>query len=133
MQVRITVMRWFSRVYFQTVPDKSTLIRWGNPLQPETLHQLNDRVVELARQAKVTKGRKLRASRSAHVSREWARWARERGAGVTVRRVQHFIPACYKLYLVAQFVGSKERQPSEPSAKSYQIRLDSVYTNGMGR
>src|SRR6266852_9621236 len=31
-----------------------------NTLQPETLHALNDRVVELARQAKVTQGRKLR-------------------------------------------------------------------------
>ncbi len=31
-----------------------------NSLQPETLHALNDRVVQLAVQAKVTKGRKLR-------------------------------------------------------------------------
>jgi IS5 family transposase len=54
------VLRWFCRVYFQTVPDKSTLIRWTHTLRPETLHALNDRVVELARQAKVTKGRKLR-------------------------------------------------------------------------
>ena len=29
-------------------------------MQPETLHKLNDRVVELARKAKVTRGRKLR-------------------------------------------------------------------------
>jgi transposase, IS5 family len=54
------VLRWFCRVYFQTVPDKSTLIRWTHTLRPETLHSLNDRVVELARQAKVTTGRKLR-------------------------------------------------------------------------
>jgi transposase, IS5 family len=54
------VLRWFCRVYFQSVPDKSTLIRWTHTLRPETLHALNDRVVELARQAKVTKGRKLR-------------------------------------------------------------------------
>ncbi len=54
------VLRWFCRVYFQTVPDKSTLIRWTHTLRPETLHALNDRVVELARQAKATKGRKLR-------------------------------------------------------------------------
>src|SRR6266567_4853545 len=31
-----------------------------NTLRPQTLHELNDRVVALARQAKVTKGRKLR-------------------------------------------------------------------------
>jgi len=54
------VLRWFCRVYFQTVPDKSTLIRWTHTLRPETLHGLNDRVVALARQAKVTHGRKLR-------------------------------------------------------------------------
>ena len=34
--------------------------RWLHTLRPETLHALNDRVVELARQAKVTSGRKLR-------------------------------------------------------------------------
>src|SRR6266849_2851904 len=54
------VLRWFCRVFFQSVPDKSTLIRWTHTLRPETLHALNDRVVELASQAKVTKGRKLR-------------------------------------------------------------------------
>jgi len=54
------VLRWFSRVYFQRVPDESTLIRWAHTLRPETLHALNDRVVQLAAQAKVTKGRKLR-------------------------------------------------------------------------
>jgi len=54
------VLRWFSRVYFERVPDETTLIRWMHTLRPETLHALNDRVVELARQAKVTRGRKLR-------------------------------------------------------------------------
>lgn len=54
------VLRWFSRVYWEPTPDDTTLIRWANTLQPETLHALNDRVVELARQAKVTQGRKLR-------------------------------------------------------------------------
>jgi transposase, IS5 family len=42
------------------VPDETTLIRWANTLRLETLHTLNDRVVHLAVQAKVTKGRKLR-------------------------------------------------------------------------
>lgn len=31
------VLRWFCRVYFQVVPDKSTLIRWTHTLRPETL------------------------------------------------------------------------------------------------
>src|SRR3989442_1434784 len=54
------VLRWFCRLYWAPVPDESTLIRWANTLRPETLHALNDRVVKLARQAKVTRGRKLR-------------------------------------------------------------------------
>src|SRR5216683_989264 len=54
------VLRWFCRVYFERVPDETTLLRWLHTLRPETLHALNDRVVELAVQAKATKGRKLR-------------------------------------------------------------------------
>jgi transposase, IS5 family len=54
------VLRWFCRVYFERVPDETTLLRWLRTLRPETLHALNDRVVELAVQAKVTSGRKLR-------------------------------------------------------------------------
>jgi IS5 family transposase len=54
------ILRWFCRLYWSPVPDDTTLIRWAKTLQPETLHALNDRVVQLALQAKVTKGRKLR-------------------------------------------------------------------------
>jgi transposase, IS5 family len=54
------ILRWFCRLYWASVPDESTLVRWANTLRPETLHALNDRVVELARKAKVTRGRKLR-------------------------------------------------------------------------
>ena len=54
------ILRWFCRLCWASVPDDATLIRWANTLQPETLHALNNRVVELARQAKVTQGRKLR-------------------------------------------------------------------------
>jgi transposase, IS5 family len=54
------VLRWFCRVYFEHVPDDTTLLRWAQLIRPETMHALNDRVVELAVQAKVVKGRKLR-------------------------------------------------------------------------
>jgi IS5 family transposase len=54
------VLRWFCRVAFHEVPDASTLWRWEQTLRPETVHALVDRVVPLARQARVTKGRKLR-------------------------------------------------------------------------
>jgi transposase, IS5 family len=54
------VLRWFCRVYFERVPDDTTLIRWAQTIRPETVHTLNDRVVQLAAKARVTKGRKLR-------------------------------------------------------------------------
>src|SRR6266571_3407734 len=54
------VLRWFCRVAFHEVPDASTLWRWEQTLRAETVHVLNDRVVQLAKQARVTKGRKLR-------------------------------------------------------------------------
>jgi transposase, IS5 family len=54
------LLRWFCRVYWAAVPDASTLFRWQQTLRPETLHALNDRVVQLAAQARVTTGRKLR-------------------------------------------------------------------------
>jgi len=54
------VLRQFCRVYAERVPDDTTLLRWANCIQPATMHALLDHVVELARQAKVTRGRKLR-------------------------------------------------------------------------
>jgi transposase, IS5 family len=54
------VLRWFCRMGFHEAPDASTLWRWEQTLRPETIHALNDRVVHLAKQARVTKGRKLR-------------------------------------------------------------------------
>lgn len=54
------VLRQFCRIYFHAVPDDTTLIRWANLIGPDTLQQINDRVVELAKQLKVTRGRKLR-------------------------------------------------------------------------
>jgi len=54
------VLRQFCRLYAERVPDDTTLIRWAHLIQPETLHHLLDHVVDLARQRKVTRGRKLR-------------------------------------------------------------------------
>ncbi len=54
------VLRWFCRVYFQSVPDATTLLRWAQTIQIDTVHARNDRVVQLAQQARVTRGRKLR-------------------------------------------------------------------------
>src|SRR3954447_12878812 len=59
------VLRQFCRVYLEKVPDDTTLIRWANTIGPETLAALNDRVVQLARALKVTRGRKLRVDTTA--------------------------------------------------------------------
>ena len=54
------VLRQFCRVYFNEVPDDTTLIRWANLIHDETLAAYNQRVTQLATELKVTKGRKLR-------------------------------------------------------------------------
>lgn len=54
------VMRWFCRIYWEAVPDYSTVDKWALTLRPETLHAFNARVSALAKQLKVTRGRKLR-------------------------------------------------------------------------
>ena len=43
------VLRQFCRLYLESVPDDTTLIRWANQVGSQTLASLNDRVVELAR------------------------------------------------------------------------------------
>src|SRR3954465_12392514 len=59
------VLRQFCRVYLEKVPDDTVLIRWANAIGPEALTALNDRVVQLARSLKVTRGRKLRVDTTA--------------------------------------------------------------------
>jgi transposase, IS5 family len=54
------VLRQFCRLYLQSAPDDTTLIRWASLIGPKTVAALNDRAVELARSLKVTRGRKLR-------------------------------------------------------------------------
>ena len=53
-------LRQFCRLYLQSVPDDTVVIKWANLLQPETLQRLLAHIVEMARQLKVTRGRKLR-------------------------------------------------------------------------
>jgi hypothetical protein len=54
------VLRQFCRLYLESAPDDTTLIRWANQIGPETVASLNERAVELACSLKVTRGRKLR-------------------------------------------------------------------------
>jgi IS5 family transposase len=59
------VLRQFCRLYLEKVPDDTVLIRPANTIGPETVQALNDRVVQLARSLKVTRGRKLRVDTTA--------------------------------------------------------------------
>jgi transposase, IS5 family len=54
------ILRQFCRLYLEPVPDDTTILRWANLIQPETLHRVLDRVIALARQQQLTRGRKLR-------------------------------------------------------------------------
>ena len=55
------VLRQCCRVSLGTIPDDTTLLRWVNLIEPATLAALNERVAELARSLKVTRGLKIRA------------------------------------------------------------------------
>ncbi len=59
------VLRQFCRIYLESAPDDTTLIRWTNLIGPGTIEQLDERVVELARSLKVTRGWKLRVGSTA--------------------------------------------------------------------
>jgi IS5 family transposase len=54
------ILRQFCRLGLERAPDDTTLLRWAGLLRPATLEPLLDHVVALARELKVTRGRKLR-------------------------------------------------------------------------
>ncbi len=54
------VLRGFCRVYFHPVLDHSNLNKWALLIQPDTLHDFNDRLTAIATELKLTRGRKLR-------------------------------------------------------------------------
>ena len=54
------VLRPFCRLALERAPDDTTLIRWAGLVRPATLAALHERVVALARDLRVTRGRKLR-------------------------------------------------------------------------
>jgi transposase, IS5 family len=54
------VLRQFCRVYLEATPDQSTLCRWANLIQPQTLQAFNERIMKLAIDNRLTSGRKLR-------------------------------------------------------------------------
>ena len=54
------VLRQFCRVYLLAVPDHTTLCKWAKLIRPETLETFNERILALAIESKLTRGRKLR-------------------------------------------------------------------------
>jgi IS5 family transposase len=54
------VLRQFCRVYLKAVPDHTTLCKWAQLIQSQTLAAFNERIIELAVAGKLTRGRKLR-------------------------------------------------------------------------
>ncbi len=54
------VLRQFCRIYFNPLPDKSTLIRWSHQIREETLQKFNQRLTQIAVQLQITEGKKIR-------------------------------------------------------------------------
>lgn len=53
-------LRKFVRIYYESIPSYSTLCRYDNLVTEEFLERLNDAVVAIAKERKVTRGNKLR-------------------------------------------------------------------------
>ncbi len=54
------ILRQFCRLYFNSLPHKSTLIRCCHQISQETLKKFNQRLTQIARDLQITKGRKMR-------------------------------------------------------------------------
>lgn len=60
-EVRANVVyRTFCRIGMEAVPDAKTLVRLGQAVGPEAIRTLHDRIVAVARERKVVRGRKMR-------------------------------------------------------------------------
>src|ERR1700730_757641 len=60
-EVRANVVyRSFCRIGMEKVPDAKTLVRLGQAIGPETVRELQDRIVALAQERHVIQGRKMR-------------------------------------------------------------------------
>jgi IS5 family transposase len=60
-EVRANVVyRSFCRIGMEKVPDAKTLVRLGQAIGPETVRELQDRIVALAQERRVIQGRKMR-------------------------------------------------------------------------
>ena len=68
-EVRANVVyRSFCRIGMEKVPDEKTLVRLGQAIGPKTIGELHDRIVVLARQRGVIRGRKMRVDTTVDVA-----------------------------------------------------------------
>ena len=54
------VYREFTRVRAAKMPDAKTIGRWGAAMGPVVIHQIHDRIVQIARANDVVQGRRMR-------------------------------------------------------------------------
>jgi IS5 family transposase len=54
------VYRDFTRVGGEKMPDAKTIGRWGTAVGPQVIQQIHDRIVQIARDHRVTEGRRMR-------------------------------------------------------------------------
>lgn len=54
------VYRDFTRVGGEKMPDAKTIGRWGTAIGPQVIQQIHDRIVQIARDHRVTEGRRMR-------------------------------------------------------------------------
>ncbi len=135
------ILRQFCRVYLNGVPDDTTLIKWANLVQPETLEKFNGRITELAVQLKVTEGRKLRTDGTAvetHIhppsdSRQLADSVRvlarslERARGVLVQTGENSLEAFQnytraakaKAHQISEILRKRTDQAKEAGQQAY--------------
>jgi IS5 family transposase len=62
------VYRMFTRLGAEAVPDAKTLGRWGRALGSHMVGQIHQRLVEMARQRHLVKGRKMRLDTTVDVA-----------------------------------------------------------------
>jgi len=125
------VLRQFCRLGLERAPDDTTLLRWANLIRPATLHALLDRITELARAAKVTRGRKLRTDTTVvetnrHYPTDHSLLADGvRVLGRALRRAKALLPTTVA---VARRLGRDRRR----SAKRLARRIGAAATAGGG-
>jgi transposase, IS5 family len=123
------VLRQFCRLYLESAPDDTTLIRWANLIGAETVAALNDRAVELARSLKVTRGRKLRVdSTVVETNVHPPTDSRLLGDGVRVisrllRRAKKVLPAEVAESLGKEAFRTRNRSVRRLSQKLHRIAL----------